>query len=96
MDLGLGTELKLSKPSEVWDHVAIGAEPSIVLGGGKYTPSRHYISFEGNVAWEPEHGLQLVFEKGPKLCKVSPYDGHVTNAAAFADPNLHGVIFRQF
>ncbi|MBO0834789.1 MAG: hypothetical protein J2P28_04615 [Actinobacteria bacterium] len=57
-------------------------------------PGRSYLSFEGEVSWEPEHGMQLVYEDGQRLCKVSQYDGHVTVAHALGDPSLLGVIFR--
>ena len=52
------------------------------------------MSFEGEVSWEREHGLQLVIEEGARVCKVGPYDGHVTMAHAYGDPSLLGVIFK--
>lgn len=55
-------------------------------------PGRSYLSFEGEVSWEPEHSLQLVFEDGWRVCKVSPYDGHVTVADAYGDSSLLGVV----
>jgi hypothetical protein len=51
-----------------------------------------YLSFEGEVSREPEHGLQLVHEDGQRVCKVGPYDGHVTVAHAHGDPSLLGVV----
>jgi hypothetical protein len=45
------------------------------------------------VSWEPGHGLQLACEDGQWVCKVSPYDGHVTVAHAYGDPSLLGVVF---
>lgn len=46
------------------------------------------------MSWEPEHGLQLVFENGLTVCKVGPYDGHNTNAHAYADASLLNVVFK--
>lgn len=46
------------------------------------------------MSWEPEHGLQLVVEDGLRVCKVGPYDGHVTQALASGDPGLLGVVYR--
>ena len=43
--------------------------------------------------WEPEHGLELVLEDGARVTKVGPYDGHLTNAAAYADPTLESVVY---
>jgi hypothetical protein len=57
-------------------------------------PELSYISFEGEVTWEPEHGLQLVFEHGRRVCKVGPYDGHHTKGHAYGDPALIDVVFK--
>jgi len=39
--------------------------------------------------------LQLVVEEGRRVCEVGPYDGHVTNPAAFADLSLLNVVFTR-
>ncbi len=83
----------IGESEDIWEHVEIEFPPSLSLGDGPYEPGGAYLSFEGSVTWEPEHGLQLVFEDGSRLCKVGPYDGHVTQAAAYADLSLLGVIF---
>ncbi|MGC7101877.1 hypothetical protein ACPZ19_45000 [Amycolatopsis lurida] len=36
--------------------------------------------------------LQLVFRDGRDVTKVGPYDGHLTNSAAYADDELDGVV----
>jgi hypothetical protein len=84
---------KLDDTADIWEHVRIELPPTICEGGTMLEPARSYISFEGSVDWEQEHGLQLVFEEGLRVCKVGPYDGHVTNAHAFDDPSLLGVVF---
>ncbi|WP_420847686.1 DUF6985 domain-containing protein [Natronosporangium hydrolyticum] len=56
---------------------------------------RVYVSIECECAWEPEHGLQIVFRDGAAVTKVGPYDGHLTNSAAYADDTLDGVVYRR-
>ena len=85
---------ELTESGDIWDEVEIRSPPELRLGGTQHEPGRSYVSFEGNVSWEVEHGLQLVFEHGERVCKVSPYDGHVTNAHAWNDLRLLGVIFK--
>jgi hypothetical protein len=79
--------------ADIWEHARFRDPPEWILGGGPLSPGRSYLSFEGEVSWEPEHGLQLVFEDGQRVCKVSQYDGHVTAARAYGDPSLLSVIF---
>ena len=80
--------------ADIWREVRLSNPPTIQLGGSRLSPAKSYISFEGEVTWEPEHGLQLVFENGLHICKVGPFDGHNTNAHAYDDENLLGVIFK--
>src|SRR5262249_33269632 len=64
---------EISTAQYVGDHVSFHHPPSFDIGGrNRYEPGRSYISFEGEVAWEVEHGLQLVFEHGRRVCKVGP------------------------
>ncbi len=86
---------ELPASADIWGEVSVTEPPDFRLGGSPFAPSRYYLSFEGEVSWEREHGLQLVVEEGRRVCKVGPYDGHLTNAAAFADPSLLGVVFRS-
>ena len=88
--------IPLLKPStDIWTQVSITTPPCIEMGRPPLSPARVYISFEGEVSWEPEHGLQLVVEDGLRICKVGPYDGHVTNAHAFGDIALLRVVFKD-
>jgi len=78
----------------IWDHVSLELAPMLTIGGeDAFEPAPSYLSFEGNVPWEPEHGLQLVFEHGLRLGKLGPCDGHNTNAYAYDDESLLGVVF---
>ena len=79
--------------SDIWEHVELSRPPIAFLGGTALEPSPCYLSFEGEVAWEPEHGLQLVYDLGGAVCKVGPYDGHVTVAHAFGDPGMLDTIY---
>ena len=79
---------------DIWDHVGVAHPPEVRAGSGPLEPAAAYLSFEGEVSWEPEHGLQLVFEEGSAVGKVGPYDGHVTQAHAYGDAALLGVVYR--
>jgi hypothetical protein len=84
---------KIPDSADIWEHVQFRHPPEWRLGRGPLAPGRSYLSFEGEVSWEPEHGLQLVYEDGQRVCKVSQYDGHLTVAHAHGDPSLLGVVF---
>lgn len=84
----------LDHEADIWAHVTITNAPALTPGGTALEPGRAYISFEGEVTWEDEHGLQLVFEDGRAVCKVGPYDGHVTNAHAHGDEALLGTVYK--
>lgn len=84
----------LPETADIWSQVSFRFPPQILLGGRQSAPASVYISFEGDVTWEPEHGLQLVIDDGNRIGKLGPYDGHVTNAAAVGDDTLLGVVFR--
>ena len=78
---------------DIWTYVSFENSPEVAAGEGPYEPDATYLSFSGDVAWEPEHGLQLVYAHGLKVCKVGPFDGHNTNAHAYGDLSKLGVVF---
>lgn len=84
----------LNDSIDIWTQVSITSPPSVELGRAPYSPAPAYLSFEGEVTWEEEHGLQLVFDNGQRVCKVGPYDGHPTIAHAYADLSLLDEIYR--
>lgn len=90
-DYGIPT---LPASADIWEEVTMTRPPGLSVGRSPLSPGRAYLSFEGEVSWEPEHGLQLVIEEGRRVCKVGPYDGHVTNAHAYGDASLLGVVFK--
>lgn len=52
-----------------------------------------YFSLECNCDGEPEHGLQLVIRDGLTVSKVGSFDGHLTNADAYGDRSLAGIVY---
>lgn len=65
--------------ADIWEHVSFPHEvPAWHPGNSDAERGRSYLFFEGEVSWEPEHGLQLVFEDGRRVSKVGPFDGHLT------------------
>jgi len=86
--------VNLTMPSDVWSHVRFGSvfyASRRAEGDGE---DGIYLSLECNCDWEVEHGLQLVLRDGRTVSKVGPFDGHLTNADAFADRSLVGVLYR--
>lgn len=81
----------------VWTHVT----PTLIFFGfinpGKYVEQRTiYLQLEGNVAWEPEHGLQMSWENGDTLVKAGAFDGHPTNGHASANPEKDKYVFDSY
>lgn len=85
--------VEIASPDDVWAHVQFGYEP---LASRRNSSDRDvYISLECNCDWEPEHGLQIVFRDGNRVCKVGPFNGHLTNGDAFDDKTGEEVIYRH-
>ncbi|HST84066.1 MAG TPA: hypothetical protein VLL08_20190 [Kineosporiaceae bacterium] len=83
----------ISSPNEVWQHIRPGNEVTVERDSFR---DRHvYVSVECECAWEPEHGLQIVLRDGHTVIKVGPYDGHLTNAAAYARDDLEGIVYHR-
>ena len=45
------------------------------------------------LAWEPEHGLNIVFRDGRTVTRVGPYEGHLTNSSAYGRDDLDDVVY---
>lgn len=84
----------IAGPDDIWSHVSPGAEVTVErdLGGN----GQVYVSVECECAWEPEHGLQLVFRGGRSVSKVGPFDGHLTNGPTFGGDDLADVVYHRF
>lgn len=88
--------VRLAVPSDVWKYVHFGSELHVVRRAMGDEEDGIYFSLECSCDWEQEHGLVLILRDGLAFTKVGPYDGHLTNADAYADPTLKGVIFKRF
>ncbi len=86
--------VQIQHPKEIWDFITPGFE--IYISRRYHGDKKIYISIECNCEWESDHGLQLVFRDGNQICKVSPFDGHLTNSDAYADSSLENVIYVPF
>lgn len=82
---------EIAGQESVWDFVSFGAEFHVDRGSDGR--GQVYVSIECECAWEPEHGLQLVFRAGRTVSKVGPFDGHLTNASAFGREDLEGTVY---
>jgi hypothetical protein len=86
-------DVDIDDAADVLNYVRVGDEPQVRRD--PYGDRHVYVSIECECAWEPEHGLQIVFRDGAAVTKVGPSDGHLTNSAAYADDELDGVVYRS-
>jgi hypothetical protein len=84
----------ITVPDEVWQHIRYG-QVTVGRGSGRDGDSV-FVSVEAECAWEPEHGLQIVFRGGQAVTKVGPFDGHYSHASAFDSDDLVGVVYRRW
>lgn len=85
-------ELTIRSPDEVWRYIEFG---DVMVSRDLSGDRGIYVSIACRCDWEEEHGLQIVFRNGAEVNKVGPYDGHLTNAAPYADPALQEVVYRR-
>jgi hypothetical protein len=83
--------VEIASPKDVWNHLQFGPDATV---GRREKDGTIYVSLECSCDWEEEHGLQIVLEEGRRVNKVGPFDGHMTNADAYADPSLENVVYR--
>ncbi len=72
-------------PADVWNHVHPG-EIHVSLWRRPYGDRKVYVQITAECAWEPEHGLQIVYRDGSELKRVSQQDGHLTHVDAYGLP----------
>jgi len=87
--------VSVADPDDVWSHVRPGGEVS-VQREDTHGDRQVYVSVECDCAWEPEHGLQIVFRRGCSVSKVGPFDSHLTNVSAFDRADLVDVVYHRF
>ena len=85
--------VEIAGPDEVLDHVTVG--PEVMVTRDPRRDRRVYVSVECECDWEREHGLQIVFREGRTVNKVGPFNGHLTNASAYARDDLGDVIYHR-
>lgn len=88
-----GRELEMSalkSPAAIWTHVT---PTQIYLEAGSDGDAHFHVVAECECDWEDEHGLMMVWRDGATLCKVSDFDGHITNANAYDDDSLADVVY---
>ena len=84
--------VRIDSPSEIWRHIQLGNQP--IVSRRAYRDKQIYVSLECKCGWEPEHGLQMVFKNGLRVTKLGRYDGHLSNADAYANDELEDVVYR--
>ena len=85
-------ELHVENPDDLWNHVSFGGE--VYIERRHYGDRKLYATIECGCDWEEEHGLQLVLREGLAVTKLGPYDGHLSNADAYADSSLEHTVYR--
>jgi hypothetical protein len=86
-----GAGATIAKPADIWRHLHFGDEPQVKRRA--YGDKGIYVSLSCRCDWEEEHGLELVFRNGLTVNKVGPFDGHATNADAYAEPSFEDVVY---
>lgn len=77
------------EPDDVWSEVDFFPNLSVVLRLEGDRSDGVYVAFECDCAWEPEHGLAIVFREDFSVATVGPCDGHLLNTPP-------GVVYRSF
>ena len=83
--------VEINEPKDVWRFVEFGNAAAVSRRSSG--DRKVYVSLECSCEWEQEHGLQIVFQEGLRVNKIGPFDGHLTNSDAYADPTLEDVIY---
>jgi hypothetical protein len=86
-------KVELRSPGDVWKYVQLGGEMMVSRRSDGDSEDGVYFSLECECDWDREHGLQLVIRDGRAVTKVGGFDGHLTNADAYGDPALVGVVY---
>ncbi|MEU7305562.1 hypothetical protein [Streptomyces sp. NPDC007206] len=87
--------VSIAGPDDIWSSIRPGGEVTVQREDA-YGDRQVYVSVECECAWEPEHGLQIVFRRGCSVTKVGPFDSHLTNVSAFGRADLADVVYHRF
>mmetsp|Transcript_25639 Transcript_25639/g.78887 ORF Transcript_25639/g.78887 Transcript_25639/m.78887 type:complete len:233 (-) Transcript_25639:871-1569(-) len=90
---------EIHAPADVWKHVKLAGTgaPSgaafVHVRRRQYGNRAVYVLVEGSCGWDPDAGLSVVLYHGHRVTRVGAYDGHLSNADAFAMPDLEHVVY---
>jgi Domain of unknown function (DUF6985) len=90
---GQRPDVRIENDGDVWSYVQFGRDIHVTRRAHGDSEDGVYLSLECSCDWEIEHGMQLVLRDGRAVTKVGPYDGHLTNADAYADSSLVGAVY---
>lgn len=76
----------------VWEHIH---PTQISVSRRQYGDKAVYVQIATECDWEAEHGLQIVYQQGKELKRVSSQDDHLTNSDAYAKPELENEILAR-
>lgn len=66
-------ELEIDEPEKVWEHLQF-TDVDLMKGGIDH--EEVIVLLAAECSWDEEHGIQVLFHEGNKLCRVSEQDGH--------------------
>jgi hypothetical protein len=85
--------VQIDSPDQVWDHITLA--PEVYLRRRGYGDKALYAFMTCECDWEPEHALMIVLKNAQTVCKIGPYDDHMTTSDAYGDNSLEDVIYRS-
>ena len=80
----------IASPKEIWIHIQLGNQ---LVASRRRKNGVVYFSLECECDWEPESGLEIIFENGLRVNKIGHCDGALTHSDATADETLESVIY---
>ena len=83
----------LTESKQVWDHVKFGIGTFVHIRRRAFGNKAVYVLIEGSCGWDQTSGLSIVLYQGSKVTRVGGYDGHLSNADAFAMPDLENIVY---
>lgn len=78
-------DVTISTPEEVWDCIH---PTEIYVSRRSVGEKKVYLQIACECIWELEHGLQIIYQQGETLTRVSSQDGHLTNEDVVASDFL--------
>lgn len=79
-------------PVDIWNHV----QPDTVTVQLGASDDELHVYIHARCDWEPEHGLQMVWQDGIRLVKVSGIDGNPSNGSFWDGDVIYSGQSREF